>query len=246
MVKTSQGHTLVVWEDRRKGTVDLGFRRSADMGASWDPLLFLAASSVQESEPALAASGDLALVSWIAHQEGKYAVMYRRSSDGGISWSSSSSLARSTTKLSHPVIAADAEVVLVGWLDRGRENEDFAVRRSVDRGDTFEASWFLVRTPVDDSEPVLLLSGTDAFAAWAEALDRNWRFSSRRSPNAGGAWESTLRLGRTSIRKTYMACDSDELHVACAWMATLDDHPMPVTLHSIDGGRRWQGTWPLE
>ena len=63
----------------------------------------------------------------------------RRSTDGGVSWSTFGFLVRSSFDETNPSLALDGNTALLSWVDRRHGNQDVAYRRSADAGQTWLA-----------------------------------------------------------------------------------------------------------
>ena len=77
---------LVVWEDTRNGSADIAYRRSTNGGVTFGGLEFLVRSPLEETNPTLALSGNVALIAWEDTRLENKDLAIRRSEDGGQTW----------------------------------------------------------------------------------------------------------------------------------------------------------------
>jgi hypothetical protein len=246
VVVLSAQRLLVAWEDTRLGNRDIALRGSSDAGDHWEDFRFLVRSPLDESQPALALDGALALVAWVDQRHGNGDVAYRRSTTSGLLWSPMSFLVRAPSEESHPSAVLDGSVALVGWVDRRAGNADLALRRSSDGGGGFDALNFLARSPGEDTDSAIRLDGADALVSWVDRRSGDQNISLRRSSNAGVGWEPVTRLVSAPTDEASPECDVNAGVAACVWADARSGVLVPYARHSLDSGKTWQPRFPVE
>jgi hypothetical protein len=115
----SGGAIHVVWFDDTPGLEKIYYRRSPDGGASWDTVKRLAWTSGESSYPAIAVdSGDAIHVAWHDDAPGNQEIYYKKSTDGGTTWSSALRLSWLSGYSNYAAIATDsARTVHLVWKD---------------------------------------------------------------------------------------------------------------------------------
>ncbi|QDV05636.1 BNR/Asp-box repeat protein [Planctomycetes bacterium Poly30] len=275
------GNLVVVWEEKRdaaaqsSGNEDIFYNLSTDGGLTW-----MAASLPLNTNTAgaditsdidriwLAASGNTFHVTWeedaIAGAGGAEEVVYTRSTDAGLTWSTPVivSPATGTDDVDDPKVAADGDLVIITYVD---VNDDLAVVRSTDGGATFSAP-FIAESDLSGNvdEPQLEVKGQTVLIGWNEE-DPNTPAGEGVhcvvSQDGGLTWlpEVTLSLQHeivagsdTDIPQVFIE-SADELYVVydedsqaiAAGMAGGSGANNCYLAYSKDGGATWTSDVPI-
>ena len=170
-----------------------------------------------EAKPTVACDGSTVLVAWEDYRDGNADIAMRRSTDGGTSFGSIQFLVRGPADETSPAIAMDNGMVLLVFEDQRNGNKDLASRRSADGGASWGTFTFLVRSPFDDSDPILGLDGDLAFLGW---IDRRWGnqdIAYRRSTTGGTSWSNLTFLVRAASKESDPTLAMDGNTVMVAW-----------------------------
>ena len=238
-VAMSKGVVLVVWEDTRRGNVDLAFRRSTDSGANFSNLAFLVRSDFDDTHPAVGIDGTAALLAWVDARFGNQDIAYRRSADAGANWQVLTFLVKAATVEKAPTLAVDGTTMMIAWSDLRFGNEDLAYRRSTNSGVNFAGLTFLAKAPSDDSEPSIGSSGLDGLLTWVDERSGNKNISFRHSGDGGASFGATARLVAAPTDEFGPACDLETSLAACVWVDTRTGQSKPHVRESMDGGATW-------
>jgi len=109
----------VVWHDNTPGNAEVYYKNSADGGATWSDARRLTWTTGSSAWPALArdASDSLHVV-WADLTPGNDEIYYKRSEDGGATWSDARRLTWTTGSSAWPALALDAsDIVHIAWND---------------------------------------------------------------------------------------------------------------------------------
>jgi hypothetical protein len=116
----------IVWFDSTPGNYQIFYKRSTDGGTSWSVNQRLTWSSVDCSDPAIALdSGDSLHVVWYDDMPGNNEIYYKKSTNGGTSWSPAKRLTWTLGSSTVPAIAVDSsDAVHIVWLENISGNDE--------------------------------------------------------------------------------------------------------------------------
>src|SRR5262249_46072820 len=129
---------------------DLFYRRSPDGGASWGAVNQLTTPGALAVRPAIAAFGNDVHLAWVDRRDAKavwnFQIYYRRSTDGGLTWSSETRMTNRAEVSMHPQLVAPLPgfaclIYESGWVwDGSRYEGDVGlfVLRTTDGGRTWQ------------------------------------------------------------------------------------------------------------
>jgi hypothetical protein len=185
---------LLAWVDTRYGNQDIAYRRSADAGATWQPLTFLVKASTVEKSPTVAVDGMIMMIGWSDLRNGNQDLAYRRSSDSGASFAGLTFLVKAPTDDSQPFIGAGDLNGVLAWVDERDGNKNISYRRSSDGGASFGATSRLVAAGTDEYSPVCDVWTSLATCAWADTRDGGPKPHVRESNSGGIVWDPRFEL----------------------------------------------------
>jgi len=240
----SSDNLHVVWWDSAPGNNEIYYTKSTDGGATWTASRRLTWTSGSSLYPALAVgfSGNLHLV-WYDDTPGNSEIYYRKSSNGGVTWTTSQRLTFTSGRSIYPAIAVDSiGSVHVIWSDETPGNLEIYHKKSTDGGATWTANQRLTWTLGAASYGASIAvnpSGTLQLV-WNDFAPGNEEIYYRKSTDGGTTWTPSQRLTWTSGSSLYPAIGVDSLgglHVI--WQ---DDTPGNNEIYykkSTDGGAIW-------
>ena len=85
-VAASGDNVYVVWFDNTPGNPEILYKRSIDGGANFGAPINLSNNVASSLDPAVAASGNNVYVVWYDNTPGNFEILYKRSTDGGVSF----------------------------------------------------------------------------------------------------------------------------------------------------------------
>jgi hypothetical protein len=172
----SKNAVHVVWSDYTPGNAEIYYKKSGDGGTSWGSTKRLTWTSGDCYEPAIAIDSDDAIhIVWNSDAPGNYEIFYKRSSDGGTSWSAVQRLTWNSGPSEYPAIAATSgNTVYVTWDDDTPGNLEVYCKKSTDGGATWSAAKRLTSTAGSSSVSALAVdSGATAHVVWEEYISGN-------------------------------------------------------------------------
>lgn len=179
------------------------FYRNCAVGGSCASIMKLVGAPTVEASPAVACEAETVIVMWEDYRSGNPDLAYRRSTDGGSFFSGLQFLVQGPSDETKSALAISGGVAIVVWEDSRNGNRDLATRRSLDGGGTWGPLTFLVRSPFDDTDPVLGLDGSAGLIGWVDRRFGNQDIAYRRSADTAASWLGlTFLVKAATVEKT--------------------------------------------
>ena len=187
----------MVWEDTTPGNSDILYRRSINGGSTFPNIITNLSEDARFSEkPAIAVSGNIVHVVWYTSiTAGNFDILYRRSTDGGTSFTDPIKNLSSNAGISvDPSIAVSGNNVHVVWEDDTPGNRDILYRRSIDGGSTFPNIIENLSDLAGTSfQPAITVIGSNVYVVWSDdAPAGNFEIVYRPSTNNGVTFDPTI------------------------------------------------------
>ena len=211
--------------------------------ATWTPNKRLTWNSGDSKYPAIAVSSSGILhVVWHDNSPGNPEIFYRKSIDGGVTWTSSQRLSWTPAYSSSPSIIVDSSHrIHVVWHDYPQGDSEICYRSSTDGGSTWTAMKRLTWSSGETDAPAI---ASDSFGylyvVWADSTPGNWEIYCRRSTDGGSTWEPAKRITWTagdSFDPAVAVDPSTYLHVA--WWSDQPGNPTIYYKMSTNGAASW-------
>jgi hypothetical protein len=173
---SENGILYVVWRDNSLGNQETFFAKSTNNGDSFDSTINLSRSPGDSNSPQIAASGSNVYVLWLDSTTGDYDIFFTKSTNNGDSFGIVSDLGsggrNGMTYSIPPQIAASGSNVYVVWFatDSAGSPSGLLFRRSIDNGANFESNISLNRGVRPWAYHQLVVSGSNVYVVWQEAL----------------------------------------------------------------------------
>jgi len=196
----SSGNPHLVWMDDTPGDYEIYYRKSTDKGNAWTPIQRLTWNTGESTGAALAvgSSGHLHLV-WDDSTLDNYEIYYKRSTDGGATWTASKRLTWNSGNSLKPVLAADSSGQLhVFWHDQTHGNEEIYYKKSTDGGATWTANKRLTWNSGNSSCPAVAVDSNGVHVVYHDWTPGNAEVYYRNSPDWGETWAPSQRLAFTA------------------------------------------------
>ncbi len=184
----------VVWSDDRSGNSEIHYKRSVDGGSTWESDLRLTENPAASYFPAIAVSGSIVHAAWSDYRDGgNEEIYYKRSSDGGASWSPDIRLTNAKGWSEWPGIAVSGSNVHLVWYDfreGGVATGQIYYKRSTDAGLTWESDVRITADLFGAYLASVAAAGPVVHLVWSEYGD----IYSRRSSDEGASWAPATHL----------------------------------------------------
>jgi hypothetical protein len=249
------GKLHVVWQEGipSDSSHEIFYLQSPDGGATWSAIKRLTWTSGYSSVPALSVdpSGHLH-VAWMDDTSGGDEVYYKKSTDGGASWTASRMISWTSSLSVYPAIAADSSGHLhAGWQDYTPGNPEIYYRMSPDGGGLWTASKRLTWNSSPSQNPAICAeSPGHVHVVWHDYKPGNAEIYYRSSTDGGAIWTVSKRLTWTSglsLDPAIAIYPSGHLHVV--WVDRTPGNSEIYYKNSPDGGVSWSPnkrlTWSL-
>jgi type IX secretion system substrate protein len=228
-----------VWYDDRDGNFEVYYKRSPDEGISWGSDSRLTISAGTSWFASLAASGSEVHVIWMDDRDGNFEIYYKRSADGGLSWSGDTRLTNDTAISQFPSIALSGSIVNVIWQDSRDGNTEIYYKRSPDGGLSWGTDTRLTNNSAGSIFASVSASGSIVNVLWEEYRDGNAEIYDKHSADGGLSWSGDMRLTNNPVESFSPSAwmSGSEVHVV--WYDTRDGNAEIYYKRSPDGGVSW-------
>jgi hypothetical protein len=199
-LSSSDSTVHVVWEDWRdaNGNSEIYYKRSTDWGVTWSPDTRLTQDSVRSEMPSIAISGSDVHVAWFDELGSNTEIYYKRSTDGGTTWSSDVRMTCDSAWSMYPSIASEGTQVHLAWADTREQlmgGFNIYYKSSTDRGITWSEDTSLTNHQYVALYPSIATSGSNVHVAWEDGRDvGKAEIYYKHSMDQGLTWFQDIRL----------------------------------------------------
>ncbi|MFA5806017.1 MAG: exo-alpha-sialidase [Melioribacteraceae bacterium] len=224
---------------------------AASLNAQWQPEVRLTNDPTNSytsfgDARCIAADGNVIHVVWydgVTIAEGNWKIYYKRSTDGGLTWSANVNLSNNVSIAYNPAIAVSGSYVHVVWYDNRDANLDGNMeeyyKRSTDGGITWGPEIRLTNNTFKSLHPSIFASGLNLHLVWNDNRDGNYEVYYKNSSDGGDTWSADLRLSNTAS-KSWMpsvAISGSVVHVV--WHDSTAGNWEIYYKRSTNGGISW-------
>jgi len=215
----SSGHLHVVWRDETPGNSEIYYKKSTDGGATWMSSQRLTSTPgySEYADIAVDASGNPHVV-WDDDTPGNTEIYYKKSKDGGGTWTSIKRLTSTSGWPGDPEIVADSfgRLYVVFHYDKPG-NDEIYYKKSADGGGTWSPNLRLTWNSGTSWAPAMAIDPSDFLhIVWYDDTPGNDEVYYLNSADGGATWSSSQRLTWNSgwSRQPAIAASSySDLHV---------------------------------
>lgn len=199
-IAVASSNVYVAWTDFAVGIGDIFFLRSTDGGATFEPVKNLTNNSTPSLFPQLAVDGDNMYVVWQEASASNVEILFRRSTDGGVTFEATKNLSNNAGFSMFPQLVVSDGNVYVAWEDDTPGNGDIFFTRSTDEGVTFAIPENLSNNEGLSERFHFAAAAGSVYVAWHDFTDFDVTLGDilfRRSTDGGASFEDTLNLSDT-------------------------------------------------
>jgi hypothetical protein len=172
----SSNNIHVVWYDFTPGNPEIYYKKSTDVGVTWSGVKRITWNSAESRDSAVAVdvSNNIHVV-WYDGTPGNYEIFYKRSTNGGLSWSGSKRLTWNFGGSFSPGIAVDSSNnIHVTWYDFSPGNYEIFYRRSTNGGIKWEGVKRLIWNSGDSKHSAIAVdSNKNIHVVWDDVTPGN-------------------------------------------------------------------------
>jgi hypothetical protein len=239
----SSGHIHMVWQDNTSGNYEIYYKKSTNRGVTWTANQKLTSTSGTSKNPAIAVdpSGYLHVV-WQDDTPGNMDIYYKKSTNGGASWTANQKLTSTSGVSRNPALVINASGHLhLFWEDNTPGNYEIYYKKSTNGGASWTANQRLTSTSgVSECPAVAVNSSGHLHLFWAENTPGNYEIYYRKSTNGGTAWTVSKRLTFTSgVSKNPAVAVNSSGHLHLFWKDNTSGGEEIYYKKSTDGGTTW-------
>ncbi|MBS4053224.1 MAG: exo-alpha-sialidase [Thermaerobacter sp.] len=177
-------------------------------------------------------------VVWFDNRHGEPRVYYRQSKNGGLDWESERQISGGPFLQEQPSIAASGSAIFVVWHDGRHGGHTVYLRKSNDRGLTWEPEQRISSTN-GSAYPSVAASGSHVYVIWGDVRDGQTEVYLRVSTDGGTSWGSEARISSTPWDSWVptIAASGDNVYVA--WVDAQDGNEEQYFRQSANRGATW-------
>ncbi len=199
-ISVSGANVHVVWYEYQP-IEEIFYKRSTDNGMSWFPDTCLTNDPAWSAFPSISVSGPVIHIAWSDTRAGCYEIYYKRSSNGGGTWTSDRRITFLPSDSYFPSLCASGALVHLTWIDQrdGPMNDEVYYTRSTDEGLNWDPDTRLTWDSSSSRNASIAASGSAVHVVWSDNRDSrysNWEIYYKRNPtgNLGVEQESPSRF----------------------------------------------------
>lgn len=235
----------VVWLDSSLSVRDLFYKQSLDLGESWSSPIRLTWNANWPELPSIKADSSSGLhVVWESYTPllNHRKIFYKRSADGGITWTQTSQITYTAGDSRSPSLAVDTGNGLhVVRQDDTPGNDEIFYIHSTDSGATWIGTTRLTWNAGESCNPSIAVDpGGGIHVVWQDDSPGNEEIFYKHSTDGGATWSGITRLSwnpRESRNPHITADSSSRIHVV--WDNVLLTKCEILYKSSTDGGETW-------
>ncbi len=200
---TCSGENInICWTDLRDGNAEIYFKKSTDNGTTWSTDTRLTTAASVSEMPALGQDGLNLHVVWDDWRNGQNKeIYYKRSTDGGASWSSDFLLSNTPITVWGQTISVSGSNIHVSYMVQTIPNGfEIFYKHSTDGGNTWSAEISITNSnTVGASTPAIFANGTVVHLVCTENIIGFRQLVYYRSTNNGNNWTIKDTLTNSAI-----------------------------------------------
>jgi hypothetical protein len=202
---------------------------------TWTKSKNLSINAGDSEHPVIAVDGSNIYVVWQDDTPGRSQLYFKRSADGGATWSANKSLTNSAIGTMNPAIAVDASNIYVVWTEY-----EIYFKRSIDGGNTWSKDKRLTFTNTGTHDfPAIAVNGSSIYVVWYDYTAGDGIYF-KRSVDGGVNWSPNKRLIATpesDSKIPAIAVNGSNIYVV--WNDFIWPHRRIYFKRSVDGGVNW-------
>jgi len=187
----------------------------------------------------IAANGDSIHVVWYDERDGNREIYYKRSTDGGLTWSADTRLTTNDSVSRQPTVAISDSNVHIVWDDTRDGNHEIYYKRSTNGGLSWGADVKLTNDTSWSGHPGIAVSESDVYVVWRDLRDGNTEIYFKHSNDGGNIWGNDIRITNDAASSYNPSITYSGSNVYIIWEDIRDGNQEIYYKRSTDGGLNW-------
>ena len=184
-IEANGSDVFVAWNDERDINIEIYFSKSSNNGSTWGPETRLTYDLNMQLFPSVALSGQSVHIAWYDDRFGEGEICYKRSTDGGATWSEDIRVTDDPAASWNPNLAVSGSVIHLVWQDARSGRWDIYYNHSTDGGDTWATETILNDFSFMSYRPHIAVDGNVLHVVWYDYRDFNYEIYYKRNPTGG-------------------------------------------------------------
>ena len=236
-------NVYIFWCDDMTGNYEIYFKNSTDQGTSWSQIKRLTWTAGKSLNPAVFSQPPNILhLVWCEVMENRSEIYYKRSLDGGLSWSSTQRLTWTNSYSELPSLSVDSfGRVHAAWQDNVSGNGEIYYKTSPNSGISWNASQRITWNPGDSGSLSLSIDSTDnIYISWDDMSPGNHEIFFKKSTDNGSTWTGADRITwnqANSFNPILVSGSGSNLYLV--WMEDSSGDWEIIFKSSSDSGSSW-------
>jgi hypothetical protein len=187
----------IVWYDGTPAVDSIYYKNSTDLGVTWSLAKRISWTAKNSWGPVVATDGDNTVhVVWYEGDLNEAHLLYRKSTNNGVTWSATKRLTWQAGRSFYPKIAIGPnDYIHIVWHFTYPYSAEIFYRRSLDGGNSFSALKRLTwTTEYSGFSDIDVDSKNQVHIVWTEFFGGSKNIFYKRSLNAGKDWSARTRL----------------------------------------------------
>ena len=164
------------WSQIADDNWEIYYNRSTDGGLTWATPSRLTNNQFNAWQPAIAAAGGSVHLVWADDRSGDFQILYKRSTDGGLTWSLFPVTLTTSTPDGgawHPAVVAMPDRLVLAWEEYRDGNGEIYARASDDSGLTWTVEGRMTTNAAFSALPRLAADNAGTYLVWQDNRDGN-------------------------------------------------------------------------
>jgi WD40-like Beta Propeller Repeat len=208
-------------------------------GDTWTANRRLTKNTGDSEVPVIAVVQSNIYVVWSDDTAGNYEIFFKRSIDGGATWTANRRLTNTAGGSFRPAIAVDGPNISVVWHDYTPGNAEIFFKRSNDGGVKWSASQQLTNNTGDSEDSAIAVDGPNISVVWQDYTPGNAEIFFKRSNDGGVKWSASKRLTNNTGGSEDPAIAVAGSNIYVVWSDDTPGNKEIFFKRSNDGGAIW-------
>ncbi len=237
---TEGSNLYIVWgQDQGNGLGAIMLAKSADKGKTWGRPKRITRVQDLSEEPKIAVNGKNLYMVYEGEREDWCEVCFKKSEDGGKSWSEEVNLSQYKAVSNEPEIVVEDEKVYIIWHDKRDGQYEIYMRKSYDQGNSWTEAKRLTFVEADSYYPSLAVDNGALHVVWHDLRNGDAEIYYKRSKDGGETWDGDVRLTKAKYNSFNPHIIAEKGKLFVSWEDLRRGHYQIYFNRSEDGGDSW-------